>query len=167
MKTKELEKRMYGLVPYNISPIQQAIQFGHAVVEMSLDQTDEYFDWAANWKTFIILNGGTSNDNPNFPGTMQHHLEILKEKEISHAIFNEPDLNNMLSAIVFLVDEQVFNKEDFPDFSDYLKNIYIDIAEQSEEELKETFRLDWFDWRDVIGEKNVFLREFLKQFKLA
>jgi hypothetical protein len=24
---------MYGLVPYNISPIQQAIQFGHAVVE--------------------------------------------------------------------------------------------------------------------------------------
>jgi len=104
---KELEKRMYGLVPYNISPIQQAIQFGHAVVEMSLDQIDEYFDWAANWKTFIILNGGTSNGNPNFPGTMQQHLEILKENKISHAIFNEPDLNNMLSAIVFLVDERV------------------------------------------------------------
>ena len=28
-----LELRMYGLVPYNISPIQQGIQFGHAVVE--------------------------------------------------------------------------------------------------------------------------------------
>ena len=28
--------RMYGLVPYNISPIQQAIQFGHAVVEYGL-----------------------------------------------------------------------------------------------------------------------------------
>jgi hypothetical protein len=25
--------RMYGLVPYNISPIQQGIQFGHAVQE--------------------------------------------------------------------------------------------------------------------------------------
>lgn len=25
--------RMYGLVPYNISPIQQGIQYGHAVVE--------------------------------------------------------------------------------------------------------------------------------------
>ena len=30
---KKLELRMYGLVPYNISPIQQGIQFGHAVVE--------------------------------------------------------------------------------------------------------------------------------------
>ena len=28
-----LELRMYGLVPYNISPIQQGIQFGHAVIE--------------------------------------------------------------------------------------------------------------------------------------
>ena len=28
-----LEYRMYGLVPYNLSPIQQGIQFGHAVVE--------------------------------------------------------------------------------------------------------------------------------------
>jgi hypothetical protein len=28
-----LEYRMYGLVPYNLSPIQQGIQFGHAVVD--------------------------------------------------------------------------------------------------------------------------------------
>lgn len=28
-----MEYRMYGLVPYNLSPIQQGIQFGHAVVE--------------------------------------------------------------------------------------------------------------------------------------
>ena len=31
--SSKLELRMYGFVPYNISPIQQAIQFGHAVVE--------------------------------------------------------------------------------------------------------------------------------------
>ena len=30
--SSKLELRMYGFVPYNISPIQQAIQFGHAVV---------------------------------------------------------------------------------------------------------------------------------------
>ena len=29
----KLKYRMYGLVPYNISPIQQGIQFGHGVVE--------------------------------------------------------------------------------------------------------------------------------------
>jgi hypothetical protein len=32
-----LEYRMYGLVPYNLSPIQQGIQFGHGVIEYSLD----------------------------------------------------------------------------------------------------------------------------------
>ena len=30
---EKLKYRMYGLVPYNISPIQQGIQFGHGVVE--------------------------------------------------------------------------------------------------------------------------------------
>ena len=59
---------MYGIVPYNISPIQQAIQFGHAVVEYgqmaktNSNVTELYDDWADNWKTFIILNGGTTND---------------------------------------------------------------------------------------------------------
>ena len=31
----KLELRMYGFVPYNLSPIQQGIQYGHAVVEYS------------------------------------------------------------------------------------------------------------------------------------
>ena len=33
---ENLELRMYGLVPYNISPIQQGIQFGHAKDEYTL-----------------------------------------------------------------------------------------------------------------------------------
>ena len=32
-KPEELEWRMYGIVPYNISDIQKGIQFGHAVQE--------------------------------------------------------------------------------------------------------------------------------------
>ena len=60
--SNKLELRMYGLVPYNISPIQQAIQFGHAVVEYgqkvkghNYEQASViYNDWANNWKTFII-----------------------------------------------------------------------------------------------------------------
>ena len=68
---KRLEYRMYGLVPYNISPIQQGIQFGHEVVEYGLkhgksnvinDKVDTYTQWAKNDKTFIILNGGTTNN---------------------------------------------------------------------------------------------------------
>jgi hypothetical protein len=50
MIKEKLELRMYGLVPYNISPIQQSIQYGHSVVEYGLDffNSDEYQDWARN-----------------------------------------------------------------------------------------------------------------------
>ena len=56
---KDRTYRMMGLVPYNISPIQQGIQFGHAVVEYGLESgnTPEYQKWAKEDKTFIILNG--------------------------------------------------------------------------------------------------------------
>ena len=55
-ENKELELRMYGLVPYNISAIQQAIQFGHGVVEYGQRyRSEEYDNWANNYKTFIIL----------------------------------------------------------------------------------------------------------------
>ena len=67
-----LELRMYGMVPYNISPIQQGIQFGHAVVdygqrmkylgEHNQSLNTQYNDWADNYKTFIILSGGTTNN---------------------------------------------------------------------------------------------------------
>ena len=67
-----LEYRMYGLVPYNISPIQQAIQFGHALQEynnamkvITVGERAWAFDnWRLKDKTSIILNGGTTNNNP-------------------------------------------------------------------------------------------------------
>ena len=63
MKKENRIYRMTGLVPYNLSPIQQGIQFGHGVIEYSLDfgDTPEYQKWAKKDKTFIILNGGTTN----------------------------------------------------------------------------------------------------------
>jgi len=117
---EKLELRMYGLVPYNISPIQQGIQFGHAVVEYgqmvkysNKSLLDQYNDWADNWKTFMIYNGGTSNHSQNryqifdesFVGSMEQNLKTLQENEITVATFYEPDLNDMLSGIVFIVDE--------------------------------------------------------------
>ena len=60
---EKLKYRMYGLVPYNISPIQQGIQFGHGVVEYLMNNFNkpETQYWANDDKTFIILNGGTTN----------------------------------------------------------------------------------------------------------
>lgn len=109
---KRLEQRMYGFVPYNLSDIQKGIQFGHAVVEYQLKfgKNKEYLDWAKNDKTFIILNGGTTNDTS---GTINALQEELNSLGIKFATFREPDLNNALTGVVFLLDERVWNKEKY------------------------------------------------------
>lgn len=114
---KNIEYRLYSLVPYNISPIQAGIQALHSSIEYSqLYFSDEdYQNWASVWKTVIILNGGTSD-------AMKLHLESLKNASIKHSSFNEPDLNDMLTGITFLVNEKVFNREKYPDFLKYLEN---------------------------------------------
>lgn len=157
-----LELRMYGLVPYNISPIQQGIQFGHAVVEYGRlcdgikKQQALYNDWADNWKTFIILNGGTTNTKTSLSdglplGTLNKHLFTLLNIGIPFATFYEPDLGDQLTAIVFIIDERVFNKTKYPD------PILMDVFDT--------------DWTEGIKEEELNrilkLREFLNNFKLA
>lgn len=122
----QLELRMYGFVPYNISEIQKGIQFGHGAVEYSIKhfQDDSFLEWAKTWKTFIILNGGTSNNihgtttptGEPYVGSMEQIHYAFDEMQIDHSIFKEPDLNNMLSSINFIVDERVFNKTKYPNF---------------------------------------------------
>jgi len=196
MKQK-LELRMYGLVPYNISPIQQAIQYGHAVVEygqmvkmpqslskMNINASCVYDDWADNWKTFIILNGGTTNhrsgDNGLPFGSLNNHVLTLYEKRIDFATFNEPDLGDQLTAVVFIVDERVFNRKKYPDFedwvienygelirSDYYTTSYM-LAQQIKTSESKSDKKVYEEWvKFVGGNKNVFLRDFLKNFKLA
>lgn len=190
MENKEL--RMYGFVPYNISPIQQAIQFGHAVVEYGLDffNTEKYQKWAKLYKTFIILNGGVSNHSVNryqpdidYIGTMESKLLTLKDMCINVGIFYEPDLNDMLSGIVFIVSEEVFNKKKYPDFGDWLllyypnmiindrwdfdnniKTISKAIMESNDSYDREIYN-KWVN--SVGGNENVFLRDFLENSKLA
>lgn len=154
-----LELRMYGLVPYNISPIQQGIQFGHAVVDYGLQHgmTELYLDWAQNWKTFIILNGGTTNDNPKWLGTLNQHAQTLGEMNIPTSCFYEPDLGDQLTAVVFIVDERVFNKDKYPE-PIYQKGLEF---EQTNQVLQDEFV------RSIGGYTNFKLREFLKQFRLA
>ena len=157
-----LEYRMYGLVPYNLSPIQQGIQFGHAVVEYGqivkgIPPFEAIYDkFAKKDKTFIILNGGTTNENPDKLGTLQQHAISLKNNEVLFAEFREPDLNDALTGIVFLVDERVFKKDLYPDF----------VRDENATEARN--EKQYKEWVEKIGnERNVFLREFLKQFKLA
>lgn len=170
-----LEYRMYGLVPYNISPIQQGIQYGHAVVDYGQavkgipPHEKLYNKWANEDKTFIILNGGTTNTNPERLGTLNQHLLTLREAGILCQEFYEPDLGDQLTAVVFLIDERVFNKTLYPDFEpEILPFSTKKPSEKQLSQLESKNEANYQLWVEKIGgEKNAFLREFLKPFKLA
>jgi hypothetical protein len=178
---KNLELRMYFFVPYNISPIQQAIQAGHAALEYAYTyhNTQEYVDFIETWKTWIILNGGTTNsrkDSEGIPfGTLDQIRHQLIDNSINYSMFHEPDLNGALTAICFLVDERVYNKKDYPDFIDYIsEKIPLDAIETIKlktmmvEKLIERYYDYHMEWLQFIGgEKNLFLRELLKDKRLA
>lgn len=178
--TEKLELRMYGLVPYNISPIQQGIQFGHAVVEYAneFNNDSDYINWAINYKTFIILNGGTTNTSLKNYGTLNTHRDTLIEEDIKCVEFCEPDLGDQLTAIVFLVDERVFNKNVYPDFRPWLENILgseivsktIKLIKKKKPNatIEDIYSKEYNEWIELIGgEKNKFLREFLRDFRKA
>ena len=158
MNQTDLEYRMYGFVPYNISPIQQGIQFGHAVVEYSLSNKalyHKYVKWATEDKTFIILNGGTTNNKEGSLGTM-NMLELdLNVWKIPYSSFHEPDLGDQLTALVFLVDERVWNYEKYPDH---------ELEKQGRIKLSPTYYKDMWgeEWRSILDQ-----REFLQNKKLA
>jgi len=166
-----LEYRMMGLVPYNLSPIQQGIQFGHAIQEYNNDrkygECSKFNAWRFKHKTFMVMNGGTTRTNPSDPGTMQNHVDALQDIiGNNYATFKEPDLNNALTAVVFLVDERVWDKEKYPEFEDWFWAKYpLGLGSTVVDEIKES---DYSKWLQLLGgEQNVKLREFLSQFSLA
>jgi hypothetical protein len=186
-KPEELEWRMYGIVPYNISDIQKGIQFGHAVQEYNnlmlsineLDENSEYIikafnKWRETDKTFMVMNGGTTNDDPTdkFYGSMNILLEELRKINIIIGLFREPDLGNQITGIVFLVDERCFKKRPYsfeknlnpkiyPDFKDWYYNLY-------NKEVSGDYTAEYNDWIDLIGgEQNLMLRNFIEKLRFA
>jgi len=186
---KELELRMYFFVPYNVSEIAKGIQSGHASLEYVLRYglSDEVVNFLTNWKTWIILNGGTTNDERDFKdipkGTLNQIADQLQENDIKFSYFREPDLNYALTAICFIVDERVFNKKDYPNFVDYLIESkkhsthlnglydYDDdflLEKMDKTELVMQFPDYYKSWiRSIGGIKNEFLRELISDKKLA
>jgi len=157
---EKVKYRMYGLVPYNISPIQQGIQFGHAVVEYGLEyghkSDDPYLQWARNDKTFIILNGGTTNRNEDHWGTLNQSVLELGRLRVQYTTFYEPDLGDQLTAIVFLVDERVWDKDKYPEFNKFLE---VDHTNLEKDYYKQLFG---DDTDQILG-----MREFLSNYRLA
>jgi len=183
---KILELRMYFFVPYNISDIAKSIQAGHSAVRYArkFGETELFKEFADNHETFIILNGGTTNDerdlNDIVLGTLNQIADQLLENDIDFTYFREPDLNHALTAVCFIADERVFNRKDYPDFVDYILDVkkytdptnlagsFIILKTKSNEELLEMFPDYYKEWvRFLGGVKNVFLRELIKDKELA
>ena len=189
---KELELRAYFFVPYNLSSTQHGIQAKHAFDEFLLKygrhQPLHYvWEYMESHKTVIILNGGTTNNRfelgtGNPLGTLNKILIDLVENKIEFSYFNEPDINDALTAVCFLADERVWNYEDYPDFLNWVLGIKIHpearaampsqnilmFRMKTMEELIEVFP-DWYpEWVAFLGgEKNIFLRELIRGKKLA
>lgn len=190
METEEkiLEVRAYYFVPYNISPMQKGIQAGHAgwrYARKFSANNPEVWDFVDNHETTIILDGGTTNSRRDFDGvalgTLNQIADSLHENDIPFSYFEEPDLNDALTAVCFLADERVFNRKDYPNFVDYiLDKMYLDsktamdaqnvvmLKMQGLEHLQEMFPEYYKEWvRFLGGVKNVFLRELIKDKELA
>ncbi len=188
MKNKELELRMYLIVPYNIMPIQQGIQSGHAALRYVLKYgryNPDHIIWEfiEKHETWVILNGGTTNDQRELGsgqvlGTLNQIGDELRDNDVEFSFFIEPDLNNALSALCVVCDERVFNYEDYPSFIDYIIDLCRDDNDAAEfsiqckldgfESLKAEYPIKYKKWvSNMGGEKNVFLRELLGTKKLA
>ena len=157
---------MYGLVNYQLSGIQKGIQFGHAVVEygLSYGETEGYQKWANKDKTFIILNGGTTNSrrfDGEFVGTLNRYSGELSEKGIKNSIFHEPDLGDCLTSVVFLVDDRVFDRVVWPEYDGLTYDDGTpDPTEYWEWKMK-------FSESEIEADKIIWLRDWLPKFRLA
>jgi hypothetical protein len=157
-----LRQRMYSLVLYNMSPIQQGIQTAHAIVEyaQAFFTTQEYQRWAQVDKTVIILNGGSSIK-------LKEHMDYLLDNGIvDFAFFKEPDLYNGVTSVCFLADERIWDREKYPDSLPPLKGTDIGGGLSIVPAIHRTFDMDGFK-ESIGGEKNFLLKEFLSKFRLA
>ena len=192
---ENLEHRFYGLVNYQLTGIQQGIQFGHAKDEYLIEILDlliggkefqyrsleesrnianVFLKWLKEDKTYIILNGGTTNTNPERLGTLNKHALALKELGVMTASFYEPDLGDQLTAVVFIIDERVFNREKYPDmvWSQDLIRMKRDFGIEDMRFAKKLADEEkvWrkqFDTTDEEAIKIANIRIFLKPFRLA
>lgn len=109
--------RAYFFGNFYLSSIQQGIQALHCTANMFVKYNklphnvckDVVFDWADNFKTTILLNGGNSAD-------LQELLDIFKDQDdFPWAYFNEDkdSLNSALTCIGIIIPESIYRTADF------------------------------------------------------
>lgn len=92
-----MSKRLYVIVRKDLSESYRAVQAGHAVAEWLLhDQT---------WKNETLIYLGVEDESD-----LLRWADRLNFKGIKYTGFNEPDINNELTAIATVCNDRVFNR---------------------------------------------------------
>lgn len=182
--------RMYFLVPYNISDIQKGIQAGHDALRYARkfgagDENAWVWDFVDNHETWIILNGGTTNNSLDRPGTLQQSYRSILEyniasdtpdEQVDVTTFYEPDLNDAMTSVCFIAEEDSWDYDEYTDFKRFfLDEISVFGRDKRIDSklgyfaLKEKFPKTFEKWTNEVmgGKRNVFLRELLIGKKLA
>ena len=116
-------------------------------------------------------------------GSLNQIADELVENEIEMSYMIEPDLNDALSSVCVICEERVFNKKVYPEFVDWLFDVkmYKAAADATPPENKAFLRRmdvetleshfpEYFtEWKEKVigGDKNLFLRELIRDLKLA
>lgn len=162
---------MYSLCLRQLSAMDKGIQTAHAIVEYGnmFRNDDDYQQWALTDKTLILLNGGTEPDLNTF-------VDELVEHKVKFATFTEPDLNGLITSIVFLADERVWDFKSYPKFEDWSNDLLdwrisnlgdkpFPYTRYVDKDLSES--LDASYKKMIGGDANLYLKMTLPTLKLA
>lgn len=159
---------MYGVVIRHLSGIQKGIQYQHAVQEYAnaFQKDKEHIQWAKEDKTAVILECHSTNNeiSASNMAQMQTLLAELVGLEWKFASFKEPDLNDTMTSIVFLADDRVWDRENYPDWKTvvYESRLREDSALESE---SNPFYKVWL--QRVGGPRIAQMKKILSPYKLA
>jgi len=168
-----LELRMYGVAPFQLGPLHAGIQFQHAATKYGrLYNNDLHADWADNWMTSIVLNGGSTNTNPDRMGTVNKFYFDCINLGIHAAAFTEITMGDQVTCVTVIADERIWDFEKYPDLDMTMLKVvdpknYLDpqfIPSISAENNRAIY--DRWVENVVGGPKNLFLRETLRRMPL-
>lgn len=148
----EFKQRMYCLVLRHLSGINKGIQCTHACEQYgNLNRSEpDYRRYIEDDMTLIVLDGGTSPE-------MNQIEQTLLENSVQFYAFREPDLSYLITAICFLVDESIWDRENY-----LTKEEYFELNSHLSDEENEMRYIEY-----IGGIQNYIKAEITKGKKLA
>lgn len=145
-----MEYRMYCLVLRQLNGINKGIQAAHACLEYANAFHNEldYQKYINVDKTLIMLDGGTFHDLVDIDNQLCNF-------GVNHAFFAEPDLGDIITAVCFIADERVWDREKYALSLEDYENQFDFHGNENE----------WIEY--VGGDKNALLIDILRGKRLS